>query len=261
MLSPRVRHTLARRINRVVQATGYTVVSNQTRQQIGRTDIDSDQEFMSAYERCRSYTMTPIERMYALFKATEYVSEHGVVGDIVECGVWRGGSSALVAHRLQEHGDTSRRLFLYDTYTGMSAPDERDVDRWGRNAADLLSVSTNKDEIWCYAQLDEVAAVMAHTGYPNSKIELVQGRVEDTIPDRTPASIALLRLDTDWYESTYHELVHLYPRLTPGGVLIIDDYGWWQGARQAVDRYLAETSARILLNRIDDSGRIGVKVA
>jgi hypothetical protein len=161
---------------------------------------------------------------------------------------------------LRERGDTSRHLFLYDTYAGMPVPGEQDVDRWGRNAADLLSASATTEDIWCNAQLDEVAAVLAHTGYPNSMIELVQGRVEETIPERTPASIALLRLDTDWHESTYHELVHLYPRLSPGGVLIIDDYGWWQGARQAVDQYLAETSARILLSRIDDSGRIGVKV-
>jgi hypothetical protein len=170
-----MRHTLARRINSMVRVTGYSVVSNQTQQHIQRTDIDSDLDFMSAYERYRACTMTSIERMYALFKATDYVSEHGVPGDIVECGVWRGGSSALVAHRLRERGDTSRHLFLYDTYAGMPVPGEQDVDRWGRNAADLLSASATTEDIWCNAQLDEVAAVLGHTGYPNSMIELVQG--------------------------------------------------------------------------------------
>jgi O-methyltransferase len=70
----------------------------------------------------------------------------------------------------------------------------------------------------------------------------------------------LLRLDTDWYDSTRHELVHLFPRLSQGGVLIIDDYGHWKGARQAVDDYLKESGTRLLLNRIDYTGRIAVKV-
>ena len=78
-------------------------------------------------------------------------------------------------------------------------------------------------------------------------------------PAASPPSIALLRLDTDWYESTYHELVHLYPRLSVGGILIIDDYGYWQGARRAVDRYFAEQGTRVFLSRIDETGRLAVK--
>ena len=93
------------------------------------------------------------------------------------------------------------------------------------------------------------------------RVEFVQGRVENTLPAAAPPEIALLRLDTDWYESTRHELEHLYPRLVDGGVLIVDDYGYWQGARQAVDEYFGETGEAILLNRIDDTGRIAVKRA
>ena len=86
------------------------------------------------------------------------------------------------------------------------------------------------------------------------------GKVEQTIPAAAPPSIALLRLDTDWYESTRHELEYLFPRLAIGGVLIIDDYGWWAGARRAVDEYFGAHSAPILLNIIDDTGRVGVRV-
>jgi hypothetical protein len=89
----------------------------------------------------------------------------------------------------------------------------------------------------------------------------IKGKVEETIPEQAPAQIALLRLDTDWYESTYHELVHLYPRLSPGGILIIDDYGHWAGARKAVDEYFAEHRLNLFLHRIDYTGRICIKTA
>jgi hypothetical protein len=87
----------------------------------------------------------------------------------------------------------------------------------------------------------------------------VKGKVEDTIPRAAPKQIALLRLDTDWYESTYHELKHLYPRLVPGGVLILDDYGHWEGARRAVDQYFEEERIRLFLHRIDYAGRLAIK--
>ena len=91
-------------------------------------------------------------------------------------------------------------------------------------------------------------------------MRFVPGRVEETIPEAAPERIAVLRLDTDWYESTRHELEHLFPRLAVGGVLIIDDYGHWQGARRAVDEYLAASGARLLLSRIDYTGRMAVKI-
>jgi len=87
----------------------------------------------------------------------------------------------------------------------------------------------------------------------------VCGPVEQTIPAVLPKSIALLRLDTDWYSSTRHELNYLFPQLVKGGVLIIDDYGYWQAARRAVDEYFAVSNTKVLLNRIDYTGRIGVR--
>jgi O-methyltransferase len=116
------------------------------------------------------------------------------------------------------------------------------------------------ESIWCYAALDEVRRNVGEMGYPGEKLHFVQGKVEDTIPGSAPEQIALLRLDTDWYESTRHELIHLYPRLSAGGVLIVDDYGHWQGSRRAVDEWIAQAGVRILLNRIDYTGRVAVKV-
>ena len=107
--------------------------------------------------------------------------------------------------------------------------------------------------------MDEVRRNLFSTGYPENQLSFVEGPVEETIPETVPDKIALLRLDTDWYESTLHELRHLYPLLSEGGVLIIDDYGHWKGAREATDQYLREESPKILLNRIDMTCRLGVK--
>jgi O-methyltransferase len=143
----------------------------------------------------------------------------------------------------------------------MSPPSEHDVDLAGQRAGAMLSTQSKTDagSYWCYASLEDVQGTLAQVGYPAERVHYVKGKVEDTIPAQAPQQIALLRLDTDWYESTRHELQHLYPRLSPGGVLIIDDYGHWKGARQAVDEYIAQTGAKLLLHRVDYTGRVAVK--
>jgi len=107
--------------------------------------------------------------------------------------------------------------------------------------------------------LEEVRHNLSNVGYPDDRIKLVKGLVEATLPNKAPSKIALLRLDTDWYESTRHELIHLYPRLAQRGVLIIDDYGHWEGAQKAVDEYIRDNNLPVLLNRIDYTGRIAIK--
>lgn len=115
-------------------------------------------------------------------------------------------------------------------------------------------------EAWDAASYEEVSVNMARTGYPSRRVHQIKGMVEDTIPGKAPESIAILRLDTDWYASTRHEMEHLFPRLSRGGVLIIDDYGHWAGSRQAVDEYFKEHGIHLLLGRTDYTGRMGVKV-
>jgi O-methyltransferase len=204
--------------------------------------------------------MTSRERMYSVFQAARYIAQARVPGDIVECGVWRGGSSMMAAFTLLSSGDDDRTFWLYDTFEGMPEPGELDLglqredahNEWRRNQ----HASINE---WCYASMDEVSANMRATGLRVQQFELIEGKIEDTIPDRMPEQIALLRLDTDWYESTYHELVHLFPLLSPGAVLILDDYGHWGGARKAVDQYLEEQGIHLLLSRIDYTGRLAIK--
>ncbi len=206
------------------------------------------------------YTMTGRERVLSLIDAARYVARYRVPGAVVECGVWRGGSTMAAALTLLAEKDAGRDLYLFDTFEGMPPPTDADVDLAGQSAEAQLRAAAPGTGIWCHAGLDDVRANLASTGYPGAKVHFVKGRVEETIPAAAPAAIALLRLDTDWYESTKHELEHLFPRLAPGGVLIIDDYGYWQGARRATDEYFAaHPQVPLLLHRIDFTGRMAVK--
>lgn len=219
-----------------------------------------DSDVQAIFAAVRSYTMTSIDRIDALVNAVRYVVAHGVPGAVVECGVWRGGSMMAIAYALRALG-AQRQLHLFDTFEGMPPPSLHDVDLRGRTATDILARENRQtSEVWAYSPLEDVRKNMSSTGYDTSLVRFVPGRVEDTIPSEAPECISLLRLDTDWYASTLHEMRHLFPRLARGGVLIIDDYGHWQGAKRAVDEYLAENRLTLLLNRIDYTGRIAVKL-
>jgi hypothetical protein len=223
---------------------------------------DLDPRLVDVVREASEYTMTSLQRISALCEAMRYLIENQIEGDIVECGVWRGGSMFAAIRTLQLYGASERTCHLFDTFEGMTPPTEYDVEFEGATARDLLSSSSrdDADSVWCYAPLEGVRNLLYSTGYSPDRVVFVKGRVEDTLPASAPERIALLRLDTDWYESTKHELEHLFPRLVPGGVLIIDDYGHWQGARRAVDEYIKENRLALLLHRIDYSGRCAVKV-
>jgi O-methyltransferase len=221
---------------------------------------DVSPDIRGIIEQVRPYTMTSYERLAALCMAVEYVVSNNIPGVFVECGVWKGGSSmaAAMAYRRLCRDDVD--LYLFDTFDGMSAPGKEDVRRaTGESASDLLATKSTDSEVWARAPLEEVRENLKSTGYPIDRIHFVKGKVETTIPNCAPQQIAILRLDTDWYESTRHELTHLFPRLAGNGVLIIDDYGHWAGARKAVDEYFAALPVKPLLVRIDDTGRLCIK--
>lgn len=224
--------------------------------------VDFDPDTIEIIKLVKRFTMTSDERVYALIQAVRYLMKSGIEGAVVECGVWRGGSMMAAAQTLAQLGRSDIDLYLFDTYEGMTTPSAEDVDYHDTPAhAFFKRKQTSEDTSdWCRASFVEVERNMLATGYPKERIKMIRGRVEDTIPNQAPNQIALLRLDTDWYESTRHELYHLYPRLSRGGVLIIDDYGHWRGSQKATEEYFQETAGRgILLNRIDYTARIGVK--
>jgi len=239
----------------IINKFGYDLVKK--REKPAELPSDFEKATIDTYNMVKEYTMTSAERIASLCNAVRYLVKNNIAGDIVECGVWRGGSTMAAIDTLIKVGDTAREVYLYDTFEGMSEPSELDKESFtGTSAAVLLE---KYPEIKCISTLEDVQNNVGNLKYPAKLIHYVKGKVEETIPGTIPAKIALLRLDTDWFESTAHELEHLYPLLVPGGVIIIDDYGHWEGARKAVDEYIAGNKLPLLLIRIDYTGRIGVK--
>lgn len=220
-----------------------------------------DEELLATVERVRPRTMTDVQKLATLIEATRHVVRLQVPGAVVECGVWRGGSMQAVALTLMSLHETDRELHLFDTFEGMPPPtaeDTRTTRDGSVTAEELLAEADKSSKLWAVAGLDDVKEGMAETGYPADKVRFHAGLVEDTTPAEAPETIAILRLDTDWYASTKHELEHLYDRLSPGGVMILDDYGDWEGARKATDEWLAETGEPLFLVPMG-SGRIAIK--
>lgn len=219
--------------------------------------------FLDGYRDLSTCTLTSVPLAYALAEAVRHVVRTGCEGAVVECGVWRGGSMALAARTLVEAGDTERELWLYDTFD-WHWDDLADCDGFtllGRLKEAGVETVEQHGHLRDGTTVEDVRRLLDRTGYPRELIRMIPGFVQDTIPGVAPERIALLRLDTDLYESTLHELTHLYPRLVPGGVLIVDDYGKLEGATRAVDEYFDGLDRPPLLHRIDIQGRVAVKPA
>lgn len=257
----RVSRPARRLARRLVRRAGYDVIRSASRVSVANGfPPDFDQATIDLCTRVAPYTLTGPERIAALREAVRYVVANGLPGAIAECGVWRGGSMMAAALTLCELGCTDRDLYLYDTFGWVPRPDERDVDIKGRSALEMWESNARAGRVtanpaYSYLPLDKVRELLHETGYPPERLHFVVGLVEETIPDQAPPQIALLRLDTDHYRSTAHELRHLYPRVTERGIVIIDDYGEFRGARDAVDEYFAQRREVPLLQRIDFSAR------
>lgn len=227
-----------------------------------RLPVEATPEDAAAIAALAPYTMTSPERLWSLLGAVRHVTSLGLPGDFVECGVWRGGSVMAMASELKRLGVSDRRIWLYDTFAGMTDPTAEDVEAGsGVTAREMLATTEVGDgnNVWCVAGRADVEANVRSTGYPDSLLRFVEGDVSATLLESAPEQIALLRLDTDWYASTRSELEILYPRLVPGGVCILDDYGHWGGARKAVDEYFTEHGPRPYMHPIDYSGRVFIK--
>ena len=225
------------------------------------TSIKGHERFSRAgtVDAVKPYTLTTRDRITGLCDAVDYIVESGIRGAVVECGVWRGGSMMAVALTLLENGEVDRDLFLYDTFDGMVEPSDLDLDYRGVPVRDkwLRSNPRESGSDWIAVPKTEVEGAMATTGYPMDRVHMVEGRVEDTIPDVAPDEIALLRLDTDLYESYAHVLKHLADRVADGGVVIFDDYVHYLGAQRAVDEWVESWPRPLFLTRIG-SARMAV---
>lgn len=189
----------------------------------------------------RGLSMTAPVAQWELIQAIRYIEGNRIPGDIVECGVWRGGN-LVIAGLLRQRMGFDRKLWAFDTFAGMTAPSSADFKPAEDLDVEEKFASLNRDDHndWCMASEEEVLHnFKSRVG--TSDLRTVKGPVEETLkrPENLPEQIAILRLDTDFYESTKAEMEILYPRLAKGGVLIVDDYGEWAGARKAVDEYFA----------------------
>jgi O-methyltransferase len=206
----------------------------------------------------KKYSLGSLENLSATSLACRHVVLNNIPGDFVECGVWRAGQSIVAAKTLQFfHSD--KRLWLYDTFEGMTAPSQYDVDYLGRVAENKEgSKCRTIQNDWVYADLEEAKRNINEFNVDAKLLSFIVGDLSKTLTekDQIPEKISILRLDTDWYESTKKELEVLYPLLSPGGILIIDDYGHWGGSKKAVDEYFNNSK---LLIPIDYTSRITIK--
>ena len=199
--------------------------------------VEMTSEESQVIEKCLNYSMTNRRRMWALINAINHVSNQNILGDFVECGVWKGGNLILF-NMMNNKKNLDRNIYGYDTFEGMSRPTDHDTKFKGIQAINKYKATIKSDTGWCKSTLDEVEENISKE-FPNNNTKLIKGKVEDTllIENNIPQKISILRLDTDFYESTKVELEVLFPRLEKGGILILDDYGHWMGSKKAVDEY------------------------
>ena len=196
----------------------------------------------------KPYTMTSNERINSLYDSLEYIRENNIQGDFIECGVWAGGNILGIMSYLEYHNMNDRTVWLYDTFEGMTPPEDIDIDINGNKAQTIL------DSVMCIASLEKVKQNISLSKFPN--VKFVIGDIVETLNDKNniPSCIALLRLDTDWYQSTKKEMEILYPLLSKKGVLIVDDYGHWKGSKIAVDEYFHNINQIPIIEQIDYTG-------
>jgi O-methyltransferase len=248
-------------IKKIINRAGYEVKRRSTGG-LTPVEISERERAIVEYVVDNRLSMVSKERLWATLMACKHVIDHQIPGDFVECGVWRGGNS-LIAAALFSLMNASRNVTLFDTFGGMTAPTDYDK-KTGSNSTvyDIFKRSKKHDHsTWCYASLEEVRSNLNKFGIDLGAVKFVQGDVSKTLNDvnNLPSEISVLRLDTDFYDSTKAELEILYPRLSIGGVLIIDDYGGWTGARKAVDEYFSTKASRPFLQYTDSTGRMGIK--
>jgi O-methyltransferase len=251
-------------VKRIFARMGYEVRRIPSNGPSHQDPVEATEADELIWRHVQPYTMADRMRTMALIRSVRYVVENDIPGDFVECGVWRGGSSMAIALTLKDMRIEDRDIWLYDTFDGMTDPSTLDVESGTGATASSLLASANRltaEDYRCQASLEDVQANMGATHYPKQHLRLIRGDVSTTLAQVLPESIALLRLDTDWYDSTLVELTTLYPRLSPAGVCIVDDYGHWQGARKAVDEYFSCHAPKPLLNRVDYTCRLIIKTS
>ena len=225
-------------------------------------EISPEDKDLLRYVLDNRLSMVSVLGLCATLKAAKYVAENAIDGEFVECGGWRGGNAIIAAEIFRRYG-LDKKVFLFDTFAGMTKPSDEDNDTDGTFSALDRYLLENRDlyNNWCYAPIEEVRSNLLTKGLLSKNVVFVKGPVEETlaVEANIPQKISVLRLDTDWYSSTKLELETLFPMITSGGCLIIDDYGKWSGSRKATDEYFLSLNPKPLLSIVDTNIRIAIK--
>ena len=223
-----------------------------------RLHYDDEDSARAAIAVVDDHTMVSYQRLVTLWQQVRYLDTAQIDGCLVECGTWRGGSSALMALAHLHSGAASRRLHMFDSFEGLPQPDARtDGESAVRYAAGNASAALTSIG-QCVASIEDVRHLIHDVvGYPTELTQYHVGWFQQTVPADAAQvrAIALLRLDGDWYESTRICLQHLYPLVSSRGIVVIDDYGHWEGCRRAVDEFFGTLTTKPFLNHIDSTGR------
>ena len=254
---------LKAKVKSFLQNMGYKITRVSPDDDRGPIEFTAEELDIAEHIISNKLTLVSLERLWTTLLACKYALDHGTDGDFVECGVWRGGDAIAAASIFKLYGST-KKVWLFDTFSGMTEPTKDDVGLIDNRPAHNEFIAQQKESHneWCYASLSDVKRNFKDRGLLNDNVIFVEGDVVETlsIPSNIPERICLLRLDTDWYESTKKELEVLYPLLSIGGSLLIDDYGHWAGSKKAVDEYFAVHGGRPFFHFTDSVGRAGVKI-
>lgn len=249
-------------IFKIMRSFGYGRIDPRYSLEKYAVELNKNEIEIIQYVLKEGYTMTTIPRLVNTLKSCKYVVENKIPGDFVECGVWRGGNSIL-AKKIFEAMGSDKKVWMFDTFEGMTEPSEIDKKFYNNISAKINYKKTlgNSHSNWCYASMEDVKKNFETSLLDMSLVKFIKGDVCKTLTknENLPEEISVLRLDTDWYESTKVELEVLFPLLSMRGVLIVDDYGSWIGSRKAVDEYFSKQHYKPLLNIVDHTGRTALK--
>lgn len=251
-------------VKKTTRKLGFEIQCYHERQNFSPVEFSKEENFIVDHVLSKNLTMGSAQRCYSTILACKYVIDNSILGDFVECGVWRGGH-AIIAAYLFKHYNQDRNIYLYDTFAGMTEPTSVDFKNHSL-ITDTIDVFRKKQKNnyneWCYADINEVRKEFSEIDILGENVFFVKGDVASTLTQisNLPKTISVLRLDTDWYESTKIELNTLYPLLSSGGVLTIDDYGYWHGSKKAVDEYFIYNGQRPFFQYVDYTARCGIKV-
>jgi O-methyltransferase len=254
----KLNNSIKRSLIKILAKRGFKILNTNHFNTIN--DLTNRERNILNYIIDKKLTMTSKDNLAATILSVRYTVRNNIGGDFVECGVWRGGHSIAAALTFELY-DSDKKVFCFDTFQGMTKPTYLDKDTAFNSSAMKKYSALNNSEYnaWCYSPIDEVINNFNEAGISSDRFKLIKGDVLETLPKFKSGNISILRLDTDWYESTRKELEFLWPKLTKFGVLIIDDYGHWAGSKKAVDEFF-KSGPEIFLNAIDYTARSTIKL-